>query len=123
MFTKRKLYFTECHLAGRKYHEADEVWEQLKVGAQLSLIAEPDNRFDPYAVGVFFHAEDGEDHLLGYIPRGENKQLSAFLEMGWTDLFECRISKLDPEMHPENQVMLTIKIKRNAHSKGNAETS
>lgn len=113
MITKRKLYFTECHLAGRKYHDADEVWEQLKVGTTLQLVAEPDNRFDPYAVGVLFRAEDGEDYLLGYIPRGENRQLSAFLEMGWTHIFECRISKLDAEAHPENQVVLTIKIKKN----------
>lgn len=112
MITRRKLFFTECHLAGRKYHEADEVWEQLKVGTQLSLVAEPDNRFDPYAVGVLFHAEDNEDYLLGYIPRGQNKQFSALLEMGWTDIFECLISKLDAEAHPEDQVQLTIKIKK-----------
>ena len=89
------------------------MWEQLKVGTQLRLQAEPDNRFDPYAVGVLFHAADSEDYLLGYIPRGENKHLSAFLEMGWTDIFECRISKLDAEAHPENQVLMTIKIKKN----------
>lgn len=113
MFAKRKLYFTECYLAGRKYHEADEVWEQLKVGTQLRLQAEPDNRFDPYAVGVLFHAADSEDYLLGYIPRGENKHLSAFLVMGWTDIFECRISKLDAQAHPDNQVLMTIKVKKN----------
>ena len=112
MIAKKKIYFTECHLAGRKYHDADEVWEQLKVGTQVTLVAEPDNRFDPYAVAVLFHAADGEFYLLGYIPRSENKQLSAFLEMGWTDIFECRINKIDADAHPENQVMLTIKIKK-----------
>ena len=35
------------------------------------------------------------------------------LEMGWTDMFECRISKINEEAHPEYQVHLTIKIKRN----------
>ena len=39
--------------------------------------------------------------------------IANFLEMGWTDIFECRISKLDPEVHPEEQVHLTIRIKRN----------
>ena len=39
--------------------------------------------------------------------------IANFLEMGWGDIFECRISKLDSEAHPENQVQLTIRIKRN----------
>lgn len=26
----RKKFFMDCHLAGRKYHDADEVWEGLK---------------------------------------------------------------------------------------------
>jgi len=30
--------------------------------------------------------------------------IAVFLEMGWTDIFECRISKLNPDAHPENQV-------------------
>ncbi len=114
MIAKRNIYFKDCHLAGRKYHEADMVWDQLKVGALLNLVAEPDNPTDHYAVGVTFHAADGEDYLLGYIPRGENQQLSAFLQMGWADIFECRISKINEETHPENQVQLTIKIKKNS---------
>lgn len=113
MIAKRNIYFKDCHLAGRKYHEADIVWDQLKVGTQLNLVAEPDNPTDHYAVGVTFHSADGEDYLLGYIPRGENQQLSAFLQMGWTEIFECRISKINEETHPENQVQLTIKIKKN----------
>ena len=36
MVTK-KLFFMDCHLAGRKYHDADEVWEDLKVGTTLRL--------------------------------------------------------------------------------------
>ena len=91
MVTK-KLFFKDCHLAGRKYHDADEV-----------------NRFDPYAVMVVFEKEDDE-YLLGYIPRGENETISNLLEMGWGNIFECRISKIDPEMHPEEQIHLVIKI-------------
>ena len=110
----KKLYFMDCHLAGRKYHDADEVWEKLKVGTVLQLQRDADNRFDADAVAVMFHdGDDREDYCLGYIPRGENKTIAALLEMGWTDIFECRISKLKPDEHPENQVQLTVKIKRN----------
>lgn len=110
----RKKYFMDCHLAGRKYHEADEVWDELKVGTLLSLVHDKDNRNDPNAVAVLYKkAGEEEPYLIGYIPRNENESIVSFLEMGWTDIFECRISKLNPDVHPENQVWLTIKIKRN----------
>ena len=112
MVTK-KLFFMDCHLAGRKYHDADEVWDELKVGATLKMERDKDNRLDPYAVMVVFE-KDGEEYKLGYIPRGENETIANILEMGWNEIFECRISKINPDAHPENQVHLTIKIKRNS---------
>ena len=33
----KKLFFKECHLAGRQYHDADEVWDELHVGTCLEL--------------------------------------------------------------------------------------
>ena len=108
----KKLFFMDCHLAGRKYHDADDVWDDLKVGTILRLERDKENRYDPNAVMVIFE-KDGEDFLLGYIPRDENETIANILEMGWTDMFECRISKINPDAHPEQQVHLTIKIRRN----------
>ena len=110
----KKLFFMDCHLAGRKYYDADEVWEQLKVGTVLKLERDKENRTDANAVMVVYNDKDGEDFKLGYIPRTDNETIASLLEMGWTDIFECRISKLNPDAHPENQVLLTIKIKRNS---------
>ena len=115
----RKLFFKECHLAGRQYHDADEVWEELHVGTLLELRRDLDNRYDKDAVAVVFvkgvDKKTGEEdaYLLGYIPHGENTEIANFLEMGWTNIFECRISKKDEDTHYENQVHLTIRIKRN----------
>ena len=110
----KKLYLMDCHLAGRKYHDADEVWDKLKVGTVLQLLRDTDNRHDADAVAVVYHNdEDNEDYCIGYIPRGENEMLAKFLEMGWTNIFECRITKITPDAHPEQQIIMTIKIKRN----------
>lgn len=117
----KKLYFMDCHLAGRLYHDADEVWDDLKVGTILKLERDKDNRHDPNAVAVIYEQKNkkGEmvdEFLIGYIPREKNERIANFLEMGWTNVFECRINKIDPDAHPEHQVQLTIKIKRNTNS-------
>ena len=33
----KRLFFMVCHLAGRQYHDVDEVWDRLKVGTKLRL--------------------------------------------------------------------------------------
>ena len=110
----KKKFFMDCHLAGRKYHNADEVWDKLKVGTVLQLERDLDNRYDPDAVAVMYNDEENDESLcIGYIPRTDNETLVAFLEMGWTDIFECRINKIREDAHPEHQIYLTIKIKKN----------
>lgn len=109
----KKLFYKECHLAGRLYHEANEVWDQLKVGTLLHLVRDEENRFDPNAVAVVYRPvnDPEEEFLLGYIPSKETFGLCGILSMGWTDLFECRISKINPEAHYEQQISLCIRIK------------
>lgn len=116
METKKK-YFMDCNLTGRKYHDADEVWDELKVGTILRLELDKENRVDPNAVQVIYErlnkaGKKTDEFLIGYIPRDCNETIANFLEMGWDNIFECRISKLNPESHPENQVHLTIRIKQ-----------
>lgn len=117
----KKLFFKETHLAGRQYHDCDEVFDELKVGTLLRLERDLDNRYDHNAVAVVYDrpypAAEGqtpetEEFLLGYIPSRENETIAQLLEMGWTDIFECRISRIKPEAHYEDQIHLTIRIKR-----------
>ncbi len=119
----KKLYYMESHLAGRQYHEADEAWDKLKIGTLLRLERDLDNRFDTHAVAVMLDVtteEPGdpktvtvETFHLGYLPARENKEIALLLEMGWDNVFECRISKIDPNAHYENQIRLKICVKRN----------
>ena len=114
----KKLFFKECHLAGRQYHDVDEVWDELHVGTCLKLQRDLDNRYDKNAVAVVYNNVDietgiVEDYLLGYIPSEENETIAQLLEMGWDKIFECRISKINSEAHYENQIRLSIRIVRN----------
>lgn len=114
----KKLFFMNCHLAGKMYHDADEVWDDLKVGTILRLELDKDNRHDANAVAVIYDQKNKKGEIvdefcIGYIPRDKNERIVNFLEMGWTNVFECRINKIAPDAHPEHQIQMTIKIKRN----------
>ena len=114
----KKLFYLECNLAGRQYHDADEVWDELKIGTLLELRRDPENRYDENAVAVMYNrkseeGEDDEEFILGYIPRDYNLTIAQLLEMGWTNIFECRISRITPDAHYENQIRMIIRIVRN----------
>jgi hypothetical protein len=106
-------HFDNFHIAGFTYHDGVDVFGELKIGTQLNMIVEPDNKHDIYAVAIYF-----KDHKLGYIPRGNNKFISKFLNFGHTDIFEMKINRISPEEHPERQIGVVVKIKsRNESNK------
>lgn len=116
----KKMLFKECHLAGRQYYDVNEVWNDLQIGTLLRLERIDNNPKDENAIGVFFdkHTEvDGETELttyfLGYVPAVDNKEMAKLMDMGWGNIFECSICKINPQAHYENQIYFTIRIRRN----------
>ena len=81
-------------------------FNELKIGSPLKLIRECDNKFDPYAVAIYF----GE-YKLGFIPQGENQMISQFIDLGYADMFDVRVQRLSPDVHPEKQVGVVVFIK------------
>lgn len=111
-----KLFFNECHLAGAMYYDLDEVFEELKIGTQLELLRDKDNKFDGNAVAVMYHRPEGEVVHIGFIPRTDNEVIAAMLDMGWGEIFRCTVSRICPEAHYENQIHLKISILKNEES-------
>jgi hypothetical protein len=99
-------HFANFSIAGFSYYDGVDVFQELKIGSELRLVAEPDNRFDPYAVVIYY-----KDTKLGYIPRDENKIISQFLNLGYTDLFEIKINRVSPATHPEKQIGVQVRIR------------
>ena len=108
METKRKSnrqYFN-CHIAGFSHWEGCLVINDLKPGAKLELEREISNPFDPRAVAIYY-----ENTKLGYIPKSNNEEISTFLDMGHSEIFDVRVQSVCPNEHPESQVRVAIFIK------------
>ena len=102
-------HFINFDIAGFSYWEGALVINELRPGMQLQLVREEDNHFDHYAVALWFN-----NHKLGFVPRTMNHELSKFVEMGYADIFDVRIQRVDPSSHPENQVSVIVYIKQKA---------
>ena len=99
-------HFANFYIAGFTYNDGIDVFENLKIGTPVTLVAEPENGFDPNAVAIYFN-----EFKLGFVPKSENKEVSQFLNLGYTNLFEAKINRVSPEEHPEQQVSVIVRIK------------
>jgi hypothetical protein len=100
-------HFSTFYIAGFTYYDGIDVIHELKIGSNLRLEAEPENGFDPHAVVIYY----GETKL-GFIPRGENKLISQFLQLGYTDLFELQVNRISLDAPPEKQISVLLRIRK-----------
>ncbi|MBO4737981.1 MAG: HIRAN domain-containing protein [Bacteroidales bacterium] len=105
MRTNRHLLNT--HIAGFAYWDGAEAFASLQIGTILHLQREESNRFDAYAVAVYYN-----EYKLGYLPRECNKEISKYLDMGYEDIYEVRVCRLNAAAHTEQQVEIVIKIRQ-----------
>lgn len=80
---------------------------RLHIGTQLRLVREADNKFDPYAVAIYY-----KEYKLGFIPQGKNQTVSQLLDLGYNDIFDLRVQQLLIDAHPEKQVSVVLFIKQ-----------
>ncbi|MDR1605791.1 MAG: HIRAN domain-containing protein [Streptococcaceae bacterium] len=99
-------HYLDFHIAGFTYYEGLDVIDQLILGQQVQLVAEPDNPHDPEAVAIYF-----QDKKLGYVPAVKNGLLSTLLYYGHGSIFESQIQFVSKESHPERQFRVVVKIR------------
>ncbi|MDR0971550.1 MAG: HIRAN domain-containing protein [Bacteroidales bacterium] len=108
-------HYATFHIAGFTYWDGVDVFDDLKIGKELFLEAEPNNSFDQYAVKILYKGT-----MLGYIPKGENVEISKFLQLGYTNLFSVKVSRVNPESNSERQIFVTIKINKKVENTYNS---
>ena len=88
------------YVAGVQFHELGKVIDRLTAESMLNLVEEHDNKYDPYAVAIYF------DHVqVGYVP----KSMSAEISNALYDYFlECKVIKINKEAKPWNRLLVEI---------------
>jgi hypothetical protein len=106
MMTRKHV--THFNIAGFTYYDGPIVFTRLKVGTPLRLVVEPENKFDPNAVAIYFR-----EKKIGFIPRDKNDLFNIFFEQGYKNIFEAYINRLSPDSYPEQQVGVAVYLKKN----------
>ena len=95
----RSRHLDDFYVAGVRYWDAALVINKLKAGKKLTLVAEPDNPFDPNAVAIY-----RKGVKLGYVPRVRNSLVAQLLAFGHDNVVECRILKVDRKAETYEQI-------------------
>lgn len=108
----------ECPVAGIGFHDIDDVWDELYVGAKIALVRERCNKYDRNAVAVALADDydgdpDGFDFnfILGYIPRTCNSAIAAILDTGHGDIIEAEISEMNERAPYSERLHITVYVK------------
>ena len=109
----------ECPVAGIGFHDINDIWDELYVGAKLALVREPKNKYDKNAVAVVladdYDENDPEDFdfdfILGYIPRKYNAAIAAILDMGWQEMLEAAITELKDHAPYSDKLHIAVYIR------------
>ncbi len=73
----KDILVLECLVAGTSFRKLDEVAPALTSEVKLELRREAKNKFDPFAVALYF-----EQYKIGYIPRDKNEVIARLLDAG-----------------------------------------
>lgn len=91
-------------IAGFTYYEGVLAFSELKIGVQLQLKLEEENKFDARAVAIYY-----KEFKLGFVPRSENRIFYKLLKVG-IDCFEVRIQRVDEKENPESQIGVVVHL-------------
>ena len=90
-------------LAGFRYYDAKQVWDDMQVGDALTLVRETNNAYDGNAVRV-----EWRGHKLGYVPRAQNAALAWAMDRG--ESLEARVSRLQAHRNPRKRIEFEVYV-------------
>lgn len=109
----QKIYLLQCFVRGFQYYEGPKLIKSLNETKNLTLVREPDNEHDKYAIALYF-----ENQKIGYIPRETNKILSRMID---ADLIKIHveITHLEPKAATWENVRVAVYVLKDIVEAGN----
>lgn len=98
---KREFLLNKFYIAGFQYYEGPSLAGRFHTGTPLSLRAEPENPYDPFAVEILLGRTK-----LGYVPRTDNKHISRLLVQNAR--LTCRVAEVDPDERTWRMVRVEV---------------
>ena len=89
------------HIAGFQYYDGPELVHGIKEGDALSMVMEPDNPVDPFAVRL-----EWKGRKVGYVPRSDNGVVNPLLQQEAP--MECSVYEVFPEANPWEAVLVHV---------------
>lgn len=93
------------YVAGFQRYDGMMVVHDIAAGDFLNMVPEPDNPYDPDAIKLEFNGTK-----IGYVPKEKNGLAALFAFYGHEDVFECRVTQVDPQAEPWKQVRVSLFI-------------
>ena len=109
------IYLLHDFIRGFQYYDGDEVFESLKEGESLELIRDFDNKFDRYAIAIYWNG-----HKLGYVAREKNNLFAKLMDADILS-FKAKIKKLEGDALSWEQVFYQIYIEKDSDIQSKAQ--
>ena len=93
----------ESPLAGFQYYQGKALWEDMKLGDELTLTREPANPHDANAVAVYWNGQ-----RLGYVPRRENSDVARQMDHGAR--VKARIIRMVEARNPWQRIRFEVYV-------------
>lgn len=123
-----KKFLKECFLQKTNQYEALDVLSKdendLKLGSSLFLCFDEKNDKEKILVFAKTKVKDGNiegeektiEKKIGILSEEDAKDIKPYLEVGRTDLYECRISRFDKDGDENKRFSIAIFIVSKVHA-------
>jgi hypothetical protein len=93
-------------IAGVKFHQYKTILDDIVEGDSLMIAPEPENKFDPNAVALYYD-NGSKQAMLGYVPKTMSSEVSAMIEVG--KQLDCVVTGFNPTASPWDIFEVEIK--------------
>jgi len=100
-----KEHLANFNIAGFTYYDGAEAFSELKMGTQLNISLDEENKYDARAVMLSY-----KNWKLGYVPREHNRIFYKLLKIGLGKNIKIRVQGLDESEHPEEQIRVVAHL-------------